>query len=216
LFVLRFPDMPEDTANSGFKRFSDAISEPLIKAHQEGGFGLTLLTLGAILMLAAFFWNQPGPIRYIVVTVGAILTFFTLAYVYFKEFPRVRRAKDAVGANKEMIDAIQQSAIELSEIASDLQALAFKNASQIAQALTVARPLIRQLPLIGKVADSEIMIKTEGLSRLIVESTQNTRKVIDDLKQALVEADPKYLTSHLDDLKRYRAEVGQMLIGDDH
>jgi hypothetical protein len=34
-----------------------------VKAYRAGGFGLTLLTLGAILMLTAFFWNQPGPIR---------------------------------------------------------------------------------------------------------------------------------------------------------
>jgi hypothetical protein len=214
--MLAFVIMPEDLPNTNFKRFSDAISDPLIKAHREGGFGLTLLTLGAMLMLAAFFLDQPGPIRYIIVTVGAILTFFTLAYVYLKEFPRLRRARANVVANKEMIDAIQQSAIELSEIASDLQALAFKNASQIAEALTVARPLIRKLPLIGKVADSEIMDKTEGLSRLIVASTQNARKIIVDLQQALIEANPKYLRIHLEDLRRYRSEVNQMLIGKGH
>jgi hypothetical protein len=94
-----------------FKRFSDAISDPLIKAYRAGGFGLALLTLGAILMLTAFFWNQPGVIRYIVLTIGAVLTFFVLAYVYFREFPRFRRARASVAANKEMIDAIQQSAM---------------------------------------------------------------------------------------------------------
>src|SRR5208282_6944833 len=118
--------MSNKRPSADFKRFSDAISDPLIKAHRAGGFGLTVLTLGAILMLTAFFWNQPGPIRYIIVIVGAILTFFTLAYVYFKEFPRVRRGRASVVDNKEMIDAIQQSAIELTELASDLQALAFK------------------------------------------------------------------------------------------
>jgi len=189
--------MSDTPSSTDFKRFSDAISDPLIKAHRAGGFGLTLLTLGAILMLTAFIWNQPGPIRYIVVIVGAILTFFTLAYVYFKEFPRMRRARTSVAANKEMIDAIQQSAIELAEIASDLQALAFKNANQIAEVLTVARPLIRKIPLIGKAADSETMVRVEGLSQLIVTSTQNARKIIVDLQQALIEANPKYLKTHL-------------------
>jgi hypothetical protein len=99
--------------------------------------------------VTAFFWNGPTVIRYIVLLVGALLAFFVLAYVYFKEFPRVRRARASVAANKEMIDAIEQSAIELTSIASDLQALAFKNASQIAEVPSVARPLIRKIPLLG-------------------------------------------------------------------
>lgn len=205
--------MSNRTATSEFKRFSDAISDPLIKAYRAGGFGLALLTVGAILMLTAFFWNGPAVIRYIVLLIGAVLTFFVLAYVYFKEFPRVRRASASVAANKDMIDAIQQSAIELTGIASDLQALAFKNANQIAEVLTLARPLIRKIPLLGQAADSETMAKAEGLSRLIVTSTQNARQLIADLQQALVEANPKYLRAHLEDLKRYRAEVNRMLLG---
>jgi hypothetical protein len=205
--------MSNRTAPSEFKHFSDAISDPLIKAYRAGGFGLALLTVGAILMLTAFFWSGPTGIRYIVLLVGALLTFFVLAYVYFKEFPRVRRARDRVAANKEMIDAIQQSAIELTGIASDLQALAFKNANQIAEVLTVARPLIRKIPLLGQAADSEAMAKAEGLSLLIVTSTQNARQLIADLQQALIEANPRYLKVHLEDLRRYRGEVNKMLIG---
>jgi hypothetical protein len=207
--------MPNILPITDFKRFSDAISDPLIKAQRAGGFGLTILTLGAILMLTAFFINQPGPVRYVVLIVGTILTFFTLAYVYFKEFPRVRRARASVVANKEMIDAIQQSAIELTGIASELQALAFKNASLIAEVLAQARPLIRKIPVLGMAADSETMVKAEGLSRLIVTSTQNASKIVLDLQKALVEADPKYLKSHLEDLRRYRAEVNRMLVSED-
>ncbi len=205
--------MANRAAISDFKRFSDAISDPLVKAYRAGGFGLALLTIGAIFMLTAFFWNGPTVIRYIVLLIGALLTFFVLAYVYFKEFPRVRRARASVAENKEMIDAIQQSAIELTAIASDLQALAFKNASQIAEVLTVARPLLRKIPLLGQAADSEAMAKAEGLSRLIVTSTQNARQVVADLQQALIEANPKYLKVHLDDLRRYRGDVNKMLLG---
>jgi hypothetical protein len=104
--VLTCSTMSNRAATSEFKRFSHAISDPLIKAHHAGGFGLALLTFGAILTLAAFFWNGPTVIRYIVLLVSALLTFFVLAYVYFKEFPRVRRARASVAGNKEMIDAI--------------------------------------------------------------------------------------------------------------
>jgi hypothetical protein len=205
--------MANRAATSNFRRFSDAISDPLVKTYRAGGFGLALLFIGAIFMLTAFFWTGPTVIQYIVLLTGALLTFFVLVYVYFKEFPRLRRARASVAANKEMIDAIQQSAIELTAIASDLQALAFKNASQIAEVLTVARPFLRKIPLLGPVGDSEAMAKAEGLSRLIVNSTQNARQVVTDLQQALIEANPKYLKVHLDDLRRYRGEVNKMLLG---
>lgn len=112
-----------------------------------------------------------------------------------------------------MIDAIQQSAIELTVLASDLQSLAFKNANQIAELLTTARPLIRQIPVLGSLADSRAMERAEGLSRIILSSTEGARGVIHDLQESLIKADPKYLKAHLEDLKRYRAEVNQMLVG---
>jgi len=98
--------MLDTAALPQFNRFSDAISDPLAKAFRAGGYGLTLLTLGAILMLTTFFWHEKTVIRYIVLLVGAFLIFFVVAYVYFKEFPRVQQARASVAENKDMIDAI--------------------------------------------------------------------------------------------------------------
>jgi hypothetical protein len=199
--------------SSNFKHVSDGVSAPLIKAYGAGGFGLAILTLGAILMLTAFFLNQPAPIRYTVLAVGALLTFFTLIYVYVKELLPLRRAQATVIENKEMIDAIQQAAIELTDLASDFQALAFKNASQIAQVLTEARPIIRNIPILGHIADSDLVVRADDLSGLIVSTSQSTREVILNLQKALIEANPGYIKAHLADLANYRGEIGQMLAG---
>ena len=199
--------------STGFKHVSDSVSAPLLRAYGAGGFGLAFLTLGAILMLTAFFLNQPGPVRYTVLAVGALLTFFTLIYVYVKELLPLKRAQAAAVENKEMIDAIQQAAIELTDLASDFQALAFKNASQIAQVLTEARPILRNIPLIGHVADSELVVQADDLSGLIVSTSQSTREVISNLQKALVEANPSYIKAHLADLANYRGQIGQMLAG---
>jgi hypothetical protein len=50
-------------------------------------------------------------------------------------------------------------------------------------------------------------------SRLIVTSTQNAGQVIADLQQALIQASPKYLKVHLEELRRSQGEVSKMLIG---
>jgi hypothetical protein len=212
--VICFHIMTTSTlTTTGFKHVSDGVSAPLLKAYGAGGFGLAFLTLGAILMLTAFFLNQPGPVRYTVLAVGALLTFFTLIYVYVKELSPLKRAQAAVIENKDMIDAIQKAAIELTYLASDFQSLAFKNASQIAQVLTEARPLLRNIPLIGQVADSKLVVQADDLSKLIVSSSKSTREVISNLQKALIEANPSYINAHLDDLKNYRSEIDEMLAG---
>jgi hypothetical protein len=48
--VLSCCTMSNRSASSEFKHFSDAISDPLIKAYRAGGFGIALLTFGTILM----------------------------------------------------------------------------------------------------------------------------------------------------------------------
>jgi hypothetical protein len=199
--------------STNFKHVSDGVSVPLTRAYKAGGFGLAILTLGAILMLTAFFLSGPTPIRYTVLAIGALLTFFTLIYVYIKELLPLRHAQAGASESMDMIDAIQKAAIELTDLASDFQALAFKNASQIATVLTQARPILRSLPLIGGIADSEMVVQADKLSGVIVSTTQNAREVILNLKKALINADPSYIESHLADLKSYRTEVENMLAG---
>jgi hypothetical protein len=194
-----------------FKPFSDAISEPLRKAYVAGGFGLTLLTLGAILMLTAFFWQQQGLVRYVILGTGLALVLFTLAYVYLKELRRLSKMQTSVKQNKEMLDAIQLTAVELTELVFDLQSLAFKHASEVSQILASVRPFLRHVPLLSKVAESEEMNKAENLAQAIVDGTQKTRKVILDIKQALVESKPSYLKEYVRDLQKYKQEVETLL-----
>ena len=163
--------------STGFKHVSDGVSAPLLRAYGAGGFGLAFLTLGAILMLTAFFLNQcQGRFATRCSPWARLLTFFTLIYVYVKELSPLKRAQAAVTENKDMIDTIQQAAIELTYLASDFQSLAFKNASQIAQVLTEARPILRNIPLIGQVADSKLVVQVDDLSALIVSSSNSTRE----------------------------------------
>jgi|GEM_PF-2487223 len=194
-----------------FKPLSDVISEPLRKAYVAGGFGLTILTLGAVLMLTAFFWQQQGVVRYVILATGIVLVFFTLAYVYFKELRRLARAQAAVKSNKEMLDAIQLTAVELTELVFDLQSLAFKHANEVAQLVTSIRPFLRNVPLLSKIAESEAMGRAESLAQAIVDGTQKTKKVIVDLKQALIESNPTYLKGYIQELQKYKQDVETLL-----
>lgn len=104
-------------------RLSEAISAPILTAYKTGGLGPTLLTLGASLMLAAFRWNNKGIVTYVVLGVGALLVFSTLIYFYFKNLKKLITTHENVRKNAELIDTIQQTAIEMTELADSLQAL---------------------------------------------------------------------------------------------
>ena len=128
---------------TNIKPLSDAVSAPILSSYKAGGLGLTFLTLGALLMLIAFFWNDKGVLTYFILGIGTLLIFSTLAYFYFKDMRKLITAKKNVHKNKELIDAIQQTALELTELAYVLQALIFKHANQVSTSIQHIRPLQR-------------------------------------------------------------------------
>src|SRR5262245_53304874 len=113
------------TTTSNIKPLSESISSPILKAYTKGGYGLAFLTLGAILMLVAYFSNGGGILSYILLIFGAALIFMTLAYFYFKDFRKLVVARDDVKKNKELIDTIQMIEVEMIELSYNLQALVF-------------------------------------------------------------------------------------------
>jgi hypothetical protein len=193
------------------KPLSDAISSPIMKAYVKGGYGLTFLMLGSILMLIAYFSSEKGILSYIVLATGAIIIFSILAYFYFKDFRKLVIAKESVKRNKELIDAIQQTALEMTELSYNLQALIFKHADQVSYAIQYIRPVIRELPLVGRLADSKVMDKTETLSTTIVESAERIKKVIEDLEKALIESDPRGLKKYLEQVREFKVDIRRLL-----
>jgi hypothetical protein len=193
------------------KPLSDAVSEIVIKAYKAGGFALAILTLGAFLMLLAFFLRQPGPVRFIVLGVGVALEFFTLFYVYVKELRRLVSGQGPLGRNKDMLDAIQRIGLELTALVLDLQALAFKHADQVERAIASLRPFLQGLSLADKLGAPDAMIQAHNISKTIVDSATTISTVITELEQALAASDPTSLGRYLDELQQYRQAVKAML-----
>ena len=203
--------MPRSTLP--MKSIADAAAEPLRKAYLAGGFGLTLLTLGAALMFAAFFMNRRDPVAYTVLATGVFLILFMVVYVYFKELRRLSKAGASIKSNKELIDAVQQTAVALTDVASDLQLLAFKHAQDFSTAINLAKPYLEKIPLVSKIFQTDAFIKADALSTTIFSSTQKARQVIDDLRTALTEANATHLKKYLEEVKEYRESIEHVLSG---
>lgn len=193
------------------KDLSDAITGSLTKAYRAGGIVLALLTLGATLMLAAVFWPAANPLRYVLISVGSVLVLFVVVVAYTRELRPIARVRSRVRESKEIIDTTQRAAVELTELASDLQALAFKHASKVSEVVVGIRPLIGNLPIVGGLTRSPTFMEAEKLSQSIVDLTHTSRRVIEDIRKALVESKPEHLRKYVDDIHEYKNKVEALL-----
>jgi len=190
---------------------SDAMGAPLIRAYKAGGFGLAFLALGASLLLAAFRWNDRGVFTYFILGIGTLLIFSTLTLFYFKDLKKLMNAHERIQQNAELIDTIQQTALEMTELADSLQALVFKHAAQVKQTIEALTPYVKGLPLVGPILETQGESLAKTLDPNIVKTTETIKYVIRDLKTALIKSDPSNLNKYLEQLRKYRIEVRDLL-----
>ena len=204
------------------KPLSEAISLPIQKSYKTGGYGLAFITIATILLLVAFFGNK-GILSYILVSVSILMIVFVLVFFYLKEFKVLKRFYSNIKQNKEIIDTVQNSAIELTKLTFILQSLAFKHADHLASIINYIRPTLKSLstfPAISKVpivsklvayADSEIILKSEKLSKAIVDNTKKAQKVISDIQIALINSDASVLNKYIEEIELLKNSIeGQL------
>jgi len=204
------------------KPLSEALSEPLVKAYKVGGYGLVFVFAGTMLLLVALFFGE-GILRYFVGVLGALMILAVLGLFYFQDIKKLVDANKNIQKNQELIDTVQETAIQMTDLAYTLQALAFKNADEIATVLTQVRsrvkdvaaiPLLSNIPgveQIGKIVDNRYVVKAEDLSKSIVATTATTKTVIEDVKTALIQSNPIQLKKYLDSLKRMDIAAKKLL-----
>jgi hypothetical protein len=193
------------------KPLSDAIFGPVTRAYKAGGLGLAFLGLGAFLMLVAFLLPDRGLLGYVIVGVGFMLVALTCLLFLFKDVLPLFRLRRSINENRELIDAVQAMALQVTEVASDLQSLAFKHASVVAAVMQEARPLLRRVPVVGRFADSETVVRVDSLSSAIVDYTTRAKGIIGDVEDALVKSDASRLRQYIMDLREVRSELTRLL-----
>src|ERR1041385_1131380 len=111
-------------SNETMKNLSDAIFAPVNTAYRTGGFALAFLSLGSFEMLVAFFLPGNEGVRYVLVITGFGLVAMVGTLFYSKQLSPLLKLRKSIRENKELIDTIQETALELTKLTSDLQAFA--------------------------------------------------------------------------------------------
>jgi len=90
--------------------------------------------------------------------------------------------------------------------------LAFKNAEDIAKAITLMRPMIQAAGL-ARIADNRVLVGADNMAHAIVAVTGGTMKVLEDVQAALVASDPRVLRGYLKQLKAINGQLEDVLAG---
>jgi hypothetical protein len=193
------------------KKFSDAISRPLITAYQRGGLGLTFLVLGALFLFASAFLDRSNPSMWVLASAGFLLIIAVVALFYFQAIRPLRNAQNAVSDKADAIDAVQRAAMQMTEMAFLLEATAFKHAETIRQIITVATSKVREIPVVGASASTLLDRVLEKYNDQVVDFTEEAKCVISGVRDALARADADQLNLYVDQLAQVRDKLALAL-----
>jgi hypothetical protein len=203
-------------------KLGSAVLDPIIKGYKAGGAALALILVGTVLLLAAVATGQSVP-SYVAAGAGALTILAILARVYFIELQDAKRMAKTIRDNQALMNSVQESAIQLTDICAELQTLAFKHADKVRPLLKNVRETLRlagDLPFVGKteiggriaaLAENTRLQEVDELSASIVEATEGAKKIIEDLRRALTTLDAKPILVYSKQLTIIKQSLTELL-----
>lgn len=102
--------------------------------------------------------------------------------------------------HKDMIDAIQEVALELTNSIGSLHTLTVKYAGIANSILDVLLPIVKNLPIIPKNV-IDMLVNLESMTQKIIDNQASTAKTITDVQGGLRSGDVSKIKGHAGDLK---------------
>lgn len=115
-----------------------------------------------------------------------------------------------ISEHKEMIDTIQDVALELTDTFGNLHGLTVKYATKANQILDILLPIIKKLPIIPDKLEN-LLIELEEWTQKIIDNQKTTTKTITDVSSGLRSGDVSKLKGHTGDLKKVTKTISAIL-----
>ncbi|MBN2044159.1 MAG: hypothetical protein JW757_03985 [Anaerolineales bacterium] len=115
-----------------------------------------------------------------------------------------------ISEHKEMIDTIQEVALELTSTFGNLHLLTVKYATKANQILDILLPIIKNIPLIPDKLEN-LLVELEEWTQKIIDNQKSTTKTITDVTTGLRSGDVSKLQSHTGDLKKVTRTISSIL-----
>jgi len=105
-----------------------------------------------------------------------------------------------INEHKEMIDAIQEVAINLTDAMGGLHTLTVKYAGIANSILDVLLPIAKTMPIIPKNV-TDLLVNLEAITQKIIDSSASTSKTIAEVNSGLKTGDTAKLKGHANEIK---------------
>jgi hypothetical protein len=206
------------------KPLAEVVGAPILKAYKAGGVGLVLVCMGTLLLLAALFWGA-GTLRYLLAMVGTCMVLFVLVLFYFQDIHKLKQASESIESNCDLVNAVQQTAIEMTDLAYSLQSLAVRQADEVTFLINTFRERLRSqnstsynntnIPGIGRIlefTDNLYIVQAENHSASVINTTESAKVIIEDIRNALIESNPTLLKRYLADIQELDTRTQTLLL----
>ncbi len=115
-----------------------------------------------------------------------------------------------ISEHKEMIDTIQDVALELTDTFGSLHDLTVKYATKANQILDLLLPIIKKLPLIPDKLEN-LLVDLEEWTQKIIDNAPKTSKALTDVTGGLRSGDVTKLQGHTGELKKVTRTISSIL-----
>ncbi|MBN8655543.1 MAG: hypothetical protein J0M11_07395 [Anaerolineae bacterium] len=145
---------------------------------------------------------MPTPIKGAVKAGSAVSKSGAVSYVKFSDklTASITDISKIIEQHKEMIDSIQEVAIELTSSIGSLHTLTVKYARTANQILDVLLPILKNLPIIPKNV-MQMLVSMESITQKIIDNEVATSKTITDVNSGLKTGDANKLKAHAGQLQ---------------
>ncbi len=143
---------------------------------------------------------------------GSVIPAKTVSFVKFSDklTGSINDITRIIEQNKEMIDSIQEIAIELTSSIGSLHTLTVKYARTANQILDVLLPILKSLPIIPKNV-MQLLVNLEVTTQKIIDNEVATSKTITEVRSGLNTGDVSKIRGHADQLKNVTKTLTAML-----
>ncbi|QYK49966.1 MAG: hypothetical protein KF701_06100 [Anaerolineales bacterium] len=118
----------------------------------------------------------------------------------------------SVRENAQMIDTIQEVALELTTTFGSLHGVAVKYARSANQVLDVIVPIVKNLPIVPKNAQT-MLINLEKWTQMIIDNEAKTSATVNSVRSGLQSGDVNKLKTHAADLKAVTSSLAKIVPG---
>jgi hypothetical protein len=193
--------------------FSDRTLSILVQGWKVGKAALGILLTGVICIIAAFALvlhsNQTAAFTFL--GLGAIIIGFVVYHFVFEMIIPAKRATEKIEQNAEVLDLVQTTTPELTEIIIALNDFSLMHADQIVEYIQKSRPYLAKLPFGADLAAEKFLKKPDQFARKIHEIAATSRVAVADISDSIKKSDLARIRQHLESLQHLKVVIEREL-----